>query len=1011
MHSITKYIWVSSDHMPKRLFIYISICLFFLSSESYAQNNFRFKNISINQGLSQSTVPSIIEDSKGILWFATFDGLNKYDGKSFKVFRAQGASKIKLKASKINDLFLAQNDQLFIYSDGGLDILDLKTEKLIKNELTEKLKVNAPCIYDDRHIVFHDGSLNLKLYNPFTQKTELLFPFSAYQDSDNALSSIKKYGDKLILAYVKKYIRIIDKKGKTIHQYEVNDILQETQLINDVLLLSTRKIGLVEINLNTQKVTPYRHSFGILNVVRTMLVDNELYALSYGQGLLSTDRNNKTINKNKNKLAENTYITSGYQDRQGNIWIGTDGSGLNFYNRSQLIFNTIVPDHLGSVRGIADGGQKIYIATFSDGCFSYDLKTKKTEKVYHNPAKILNAIAYNEGKLWLGYDHNGVDIFDLSTKKVIHSIPYLQKSLLSQFKSRIYRIDNLDEKHMVISTRWEGMAVVDKTDYKIIKKIHEENSSLTNSDIRHVVLSKDKNSVFVGTVFEGLAIYSYPDFRLIKKIQYTEKEQAKLSIKHIREDDQGNIWLGTNGTGLVILDKEYKQIGHWNTENHLKNDVIYSSLSESINTIWLSSNEGISRIQYKINKRKIELKDVQNFNINNGLQSNEFNTGAYCQTADGHLAFGGLNNVNAFNPSKLKFDRRNGQVRITDFFVKNKPLKTNQVVHYLDEIELEPAQNDIGLSFIVPGYNEGLEIEYRYRLKGYQSSWQYIESRNNIDFTNLPAGEYQFQVQARYPNNLWSSEFTELTIEIETPFYKSWWFYLLVIFGSTLLLGSAIRLRINYINATNKNKLRLMIESQEIERSRISRELHDDFGARLSTLKLYMEAIKLQPKRAEEIAKNTTQIIDQSIVELRNILLNLSPKTLSDDGLEIAMQEIANSINKTNLIEVNSSYSVSQELKASAAISIYRIVFELINNTIKHAQASQIDISLTQRKDFIVLHYEDNGAGIHKEAKSKGYGISNIQNHLQAHDGVSYIDSSAGQGYHFTAEFPIDILK
>lgn len=202
-----------------------------------------------------------------------------------------------------------------------------------------------------------------------------------------------------------------------------------------------------------------------------------------------------------------------------------------------------------------------------------------------------------------------------------------------------------------------------------------------------------------------------------------------------------------------------------------------------------------------------------------------------------------------------------------------------------------------------------------------------------------------------------------------------------------------------------------MIESQEKERSRISRELHDDFGGRLSTLKLYMEAIKSKPEQAQEIARNTSNIIDQSIVELRNILLNLSPKTLTDDGLEIALEEIANSINQTKLIQVSSSYSMKQELSSSAAISIYRIVFELINNTLKHAQASQIDFSLTQRKDAIVLHYEDNGLGINKQSQGKGYGLSNIENHIQVHEGINYVDAEQGNGYHFTAEFPLEILK
>ena len=1010
MHSITKYIWVSTDRMKKKSQIALCICLFFFPTFVSGQYNFRFKNISINQGLSQSTVSSIVEDSKGMLWFGTFDGLNKYDGKNFKIFRAHGASDIKLKSSKINSLFLAQNERLFIYSDGGLDILDLQTEKLINKSIDPNLKIYAPCIYDDSNIVFNDGGQYLKLYNTYNDRVKTLLRCADGKDSTNELSKIITYQNKFILISKKNKIRIIDRKGFVLQQFEIKDILQEAQVINDVLYIASRKKGVLEINLKTKKVEQYANSFGILNVVKTMLIDQQLYALTYGQGLLAMDTVHKKILENKNKLVDNTYITSSYQDQSTNIWMGTDGSGLNFFNKSQLIFNTIIPERLGSVRGIVQGEEKIYIATFSDGCYSYDLKTKKTEKFIHNPAKICNAVGYSKGKLWLGYDHKGLDIFDIKTKKIIHSIPFFEKKLLTQYKSRIYKINNLDEEHMIVATRSEGFAIVNKNNFQVTNKTNESNTALRSSDVRYAVLSKDKKKLFVGMVFEGLAIFSYPALNLLKKIETTDKE-VKISVKHIREDGQGNIWVSTNGSGILILDKNYKQIAHWNTENNLKNDVVYATLAENEKAIWLSSNEGISRIQYELKDKNTSILDVQNFNINNGLQSNEFNTGAYCRTDNGYFAFGGLDNVNVFNPSNLRFNRKNGQVRITDFYIQNKARQTEKVVYYLSKIELEAAQNDIGFSFIVPGYNDGIEIEYRYRLKGYQTNWQYIGSRNNVDFTNLPPGTYQFQVQARYLNNFWGQDFTELTIAIKTPFYKTWWFSLLLILGISLLIGSLIRLRINYIRTTNKNKLRLMIESQEIERSRISQELHDDFGARLSTLKLHMEAIKLQPKQAKEIAQTTTKIIDQSIVELRNILLNLSPKTLSDDGLEIALQEIVNSINKTNLIQANSSYSVSQELKPSAAISIYRIVFELINNTIKHAQATQIDISLTERKDVIVLHYEDNGIGTDTRNRSKGYGLSNIQNHLQVHDGISFIDSARGKGYYFTAEFPLNILS
>lgn len=996
--------------MKSRLFLFISILLIVIALDLQGQANFKFKNISINQGLSQSTVSDILEDSKGMLWFATFDGLNKYNGKKFTVFRANPGSTVRLKSAKINKLFLAPNDLLLIYTDLGLDVMNLKTEQLIPDSVIKIGAVYAPCIYDDSSIIFGNASNEIVQYNTYTSKAIKLLQYKNTLNRKARISAIIPLEQSLYLVFEKNIIQHITKNGELKNQYEVNEVLQRAQMYNNKILISTRKKGILEIDVNTQKQKWYQQSLGILNIVKTIEIDNQIYGLSYGHGMLKLDTADYRIISPSQEPNKNVYITSSYKDKKNNIWIGTDGEGLNFYNKSQLIFKTLTLGKLGSVRGIVQDKDKLYIATFSNGCFSYDLKSKRIEQVYFSPNKFNNAIGYHDGKLWIGNDHNGVDIYDLRQRKIIKNIPFFNQDLLKQHKSRIYRIDELDEEHMVVSTRSEGFAIVNKKNYQVIKNIHQNNTTLSSSDVRFVTLSRDKQKVYACMVYDGLAIFSYPDLKLIKTIRNTKENHQKISVKHIREDNQGNLWLGTNGTGVLVYDKNYNQLAHWNTQNYLKNNVVYTTQTEGNNAIWISSNEGLSRILYKQTGQNLSIEDIQNFNTNNGLQSNEFNTGAYLKTKKGLLAFGGLDNINLFNPRSLNFDRNNGRVSITDFFVQNKQLNSTNVIHYLNEVKLSAKQNDIGISFIVPGYNEGIEIEYRYRLLGYQKSWQHIGTRNNVDFTNLPAGSYEFQVQARYLNNFWDNNITKLIIEIETPFYKTWWFYILLGLGGILLIASIIRLRINYMRNINKNNMRLMIESQETERSRISRELHDDFGGRLSTLKLYMEAIKMQPNQAQEIAKNTSKIIDQSILELRNILLNLSPKTLSDDGLATALQEIANSINKTNLIQVNTSYSLSADLKPSASISIYRIVYELINNSIKHAEASHIEISITGRKDAIVLLYEDNGKGLQKGARSTGYGLSNIQNHLQAHDAEGYTDSKEGQGYHFTAEFPVDIV-
>jgi signal transduction histidine kinase len=268
----------------------------------------------------------------------------------------------------------------------------------------------------------------------------------------------------------------------------------------------------------------------------------------------------------------------------------------------------------------------------------------------------------------------------------------------------------------------------------------------------------------------------------------------------------------------------------------------------------------------------------------------------------------------------------------------------------------------------------------------------------------VPPGEYIFEVKASNGDGFWSDEVRRLKITVLPAFWQTWWFRLL---NLLLLIGVGIGFyhwRIQQLQRQQRERLELIIKTQEAERKQLATELHDDLGMRLSTLQMYLSEIDISQNSH---ASKLTPLLNEAIADIRNLLRDLNPKLLFEEGLRVAVEEVNTKLNAVGLVKFELLWlDFPEKLPEVIEINLFRIIQELINNTLKHAEATHITLQLLQRDARWVIIYEDNGRGFERQPLSSGFGLQNIENRVQLLKGQLHFDTAPQRGVYVTIEIP-----
>mgnify|MGYP000176845682 CR=1 FL=1 len=1051
---------------------------FVFSQKQEQENNYKalkFKNFSLKEGLSQSSVLTILQDRKGFLWFGTRDGLNKYDGNVFKVFRHYSQDSTTLSDSFIKTLHEDANGNLWVGTMDGLNKFNIETNAFEHYDIeTQKMgfdNFEIWSIVENDNYLWLGTNLGLKKFNIKKKAFEAFI----YNETDKKLfnapiRTLLISNSNELWIKTTAHIGVYNLKTETVRHYAYpeNSVAGLSKSNVSVLYQDKEnniwlgfKNGLARLNKATDAFEFFRmnnqNKKALTNHVRSLCEDylGNLWIGTYN-GLYVLNANKKSIShfqhdeNNPNSLSQNS-IYKIYQDIKGDMWIGTYAGGVSYYDRSYDVFqhfssgaNNTKLNYKVVSSIIEDENNNLWIGTEGGGINVYNQKTG-VFKYYVNNPKNPNSLSANNvkamiqdraGNFWIGTHDEGLNFLNPKQKpfqfKRFKNNPNNTNSLSN---NRIISLFEDHKNNLWIGTSGGGLNVLNTKTNKINRI--KDSLGLTGKLIYKIAETSNKNELLIGGS-NGLAKIDIDTWQL-SKIDYLEKSGAQTSdaVLSVYEDKNKNLWIGTEGDGLYHYNATSQETIKFDTTKGLPNDVVYGIVPDNNNHIWLSTNYGLSRIN-------LQTHQIKNFNESDGLQSNEFNYGAYLKNKKGELLFGGANGFNIFYPSDIVENTFVPPVTITSFKVNNKPYLT--ITDSTDRITLKHKQNDFNFDFVALSFSQPNKNQYAYKLEGFDKDWNYIENKKSATYTNLDDGNYVFKVKASNNDGLWNEKGVELPITILPAPWATWWAYLLY----AIILISVILLIIKYslIRISERNELKQeRLEKERIEEvNKLKLELFTnishDFRTPLTLILGPLERLlktevkndfitkqhKVMYRNASTLMELINQLLDFRKSESGKLLLSASKSNIVPfvNNIKLAFDELARAKNidfslKSNNDEIEVWFDQTK---------LKKIIFNLLSNAFKFTPKGgkitiEISVSKKSKKNktdsCVKLKVTDNGSGISKankkfifdrfyqlgERSGTGIGLSLTKNLVELHKGTIKVKSNENKGTSFTVKLPL----
>ncbi len=849
------------------------------SMQTQAQKNeIKFENISIRNGLSQSFVTCIIQDRQGFMWIGTQDGLNKFDGYTFTVYKSVAGDTTTVSNNYINTIYESSSGEIWVGTEAGLNRFDKTTETFTRylhdpknpKSISESF-VWSICEGADSSLWVGTESKGLNRMDfatgEFTRYSTLTRPAklpnnnvrSLFLDSRNRLW-VGTLGGGLCLFNPEKQEFVTFKYNEENFTSISNDLVYsiDEDLLGNLWIGTSEGLNKLEINEGTYTFSRYysleNNPYSLSdNTIDAVFVDSRgtVWAGSPGGGLNKLEiRQNSSVFYRYNhndflpySLINNRVFTI-VEDRSGSIWVGTN-NGISKFDPVKQGFahiNAIENDSASlnhpNVWAIFEDEEKIIWVGTRQGVTRID---RSNNEYHHYSRKTNNLNSLNDnsvlsiyhdksGQIWLGM----VDgLFQMQVSEDLTSAEFtkvdyrVDTSTLSN--NRVYALceDNLG--NLWVGTR-EGLGVVNMN--TLAFEFFQNNAvdtgrlgesiGLGNNIVRSIHQSKE-GKLWIGTDGGGLNLAKdvgdNTPLMIFKKFVANAKDSSSInnnSILSIWEGDDGILWLGTYGGGLNKFDPKTGRFEAFTELDGLSNNVVYGVLGDDDGNLWLSTNRGLSKFN-------IEAQTFKNYAENDGLQSNEFNIGAYFKNQSGDLYFGGINGFNLFNPRSIRRNENHPQVVFTDFKLFNRavPIGENsplsQHISVTEEIVLDYTQNNITIEFAALHYSYSSKNQYKYMLENSgEEQMQVVGSERKAHYTNLDPGEYVFKVLASNSDGIWSQEPATLRIIVTPPFWETWWFRILVILSIMEVVYLGVRSRIRNIKA-QKEKLEILVQERTKE--------------------------------------------------------------------------------------------------------------------------------------------------------------------------------------------------
>ncbi|MFU8862056.1 MAG: two-component regulator propeller domain-containing protein [Cyclonatronaceae bacterium] len=1000
------------------------------------------KHLMINEGISNNNVTTILQDGQGLMWIGTEDGLNRYNGYGFLVFRYI-PDENSVSDSFVTTLLEHGDSLIYIGTDnGGVSIRDRKNESFIQlgDELFRQNQVHISSITKDSEGLIWIGTRNQGIYRHDPQTGSGQW-FQSEPDDPNTVSSNRirsihqdTHGRMWVgtLGGLNRYDpnegtfqRFYARTGQRTDQIasnDINDIVGDKE--GNLWIATSGGITFYSIREDRMfSLFPDSHPGGVLPEphVNTLIVDRDGMVWAGGENsLLRIDTEFVSADgipriSNFSEQLSFSSVRYLYEDLNGLIWIGTAGSGLYIHNPNQRVehyyYDSRDPFSVSENRIRSfheDSAGNIWVGTDGGGLNLFEQSQGLFHIYRHSPydsesisGNTITAIQEDKnGYIWAGTYGSGLTVF----RRPVTIPPDRLENVRRYSKLRAEPqslSDNIVHSIFLDSRGWIWVGTENGLNRYVAETghfehyIHSESAAGMRPENRiqsNAIVEDHHGRLWIGT-WGGLFRMAFDEETHLFEV-VRQNRLGDMRITGLLAAGGHKLWIATYGDGLKMLDMDDPETPpmSYRERDGLSNNHVYAVTADDEGMIWLSTNNGLSRFDPAS-------QSFRNYFRNDGLQSNQFYWGAGARTRDGRLLFGGIRGFNIISPPDLEHIPEHRKLVLTDLLVNSESVYSTknhyQILQNLKEnrsLVFDYKQNIISFEFAVLDYFAPEKYSYEYMLEGSDESWFSGGNRRYVTYSGLRPGDYTFMIRASAGEGNWLYFDEPLQFTIKHPFWLTLWFLIPFVLMVAAALVYIVRARMRSL---------LMLERL---RYKISADLHDNIGSSLTEIAITSEVIAhTNPQLAGEVRRNLNIISEKSrsvIDSMSDTIWLVNPKRDTVHDLMLRLQD--------QYLDLLSQYNMTLTIHSDMELkklhiamdyrqNLYLIFKEAIHNAIRHSQCTEISLTARFHDRKLVILLEDNGLGF-SQSSVFGNGIDNMKYRAGLLGGDLAIDTASGNG-------------
>lgn len=1019
--------------MIRKSFSILFLILSVLTLHAEKTNYLYSFNSDLNEGISQLSVMTIYQDSRGYLWFATKNGLNRFNGKEYKIYHREDGNEQSLSNNSVTSITEDQEGFLWVGTSNGLNRIDLNTNEIKRYNLeTNGLVANSiSTVYTDRSGCLWVGTWEgLNRYNregdhfeyiPIEDDTERAMIVTLLEDSSGRFWIGTRNKGLLLCDHQMNLISQFTSESKNmpLNNNNITSIYEDDK---KQIWVGCKNSGLNKINLRDNEVTSYTNLNSGLsnNSVRCIIEWQGKLLIGTFDGIFDLDKATERIVKvagydDINKSLSHYSVYCFCVDRDETLWVGTFAGGVNYLNKFTNRFVLHKPQEEFNIRtGIYgaityESPEDLWIATEGYGLLNYNKRTNESHYYLIDPSvrfafntNIIKSVFYEDGYVWCGTTKGEIYKFNIKTKKF---------SLYHQYPIE-YSIYSIIRDHNDVL--WVGGASTEfgltcfVNDSLVTTFYNNVDEPIYFSNVR-CILEEEDGVFLLGSTAEGLLRFDTHKKQLTKYSNEASVEKYRIPnnyISAIVRTKSGEIWVSTYGGGIFQLDESKAIRRIMTVREGLLDNNICTLVESSDQRLWMSTVNGL--IMFDPAK-----DEVRNYHRHNGIDIREFTLHSGIALPDGSLCFAGSNGFVTFHVEAMDKNNNIPPVVLEQLSVNNHPVKVgdesailNKVLDGMETIRLAYNENNFSITYQALNYIYATQNQYAYKLEGYDTDWNYVGERNSAFYTNLSPGKYIFHIKASNNDGVWNEEGRSLAIIVQPPLWRTWYAYLFYV----IALAAIIYGILYYVNI--KRNLEAGLKMKQLEKQK-QEEFHQakirlftNFSHELRTpLMLIITPFEELVKRVDIPAElhDKLSIIyknAQKLLLLVNQLMDLHKNQAGSMDLKVSEGDICEYIKE--IYYAFNQIALTNEVKFTLNCTpktingwfdkslLEKVVFNLLSNAFKYTASGEsvlMEVSEVTLKEldpkqtdglykdenihYVILKVKDSGKGIEEGEADK----------------------------------------